>query len=63
MGGVILLGAAIALFVAWALIAIMTVWVILRIVMLLIRTLLVSSVAFVRWGSRRPRQRVVVLDR
>ncbi len=59
----ILLGAVLALFIAWTLIAITTAWMVVKIVLLSIRILGALVFAFIRWGSRRPRQRVVVLDR
>ncbi len=59
----ILLGVILALFFAWAVIAVMTLWAIVGIVLLALRVLLSTWVAFLRWGSRRPRRRVVVLDR
>ena len=62
-GGVILLGAVLALFIAWTLIAITTAWMIVKIVLLALRILWALVFAFVRWGSRRPRHQVVVLDR
>ena len=59
----ILLGAVLALLIAWTLIAIATAWMVVKIVLLALRILCALVFAFVRWGSRRPRHRVVVLDR
>ena len=57
----ILLGAALALFVMWTLAVVMTAWAIVRILLLSIRLLGVLVFAFIRLaGSRR---RVVVLHR
>jgi hypothetical protein len=66
-GGVILLGTVLALFIAWALVVITTVWAIVRIVVFSLRVLWLLVFAFVRFAAAtRPRRRVgrvVVLDR